>query len=154
MTLPRCVGRFAPSESISLSFPQQRESRPGNDTNLSPVSVKMSNYYVYILASKRNGTLYIRVTNYIERRVAEHKQGVHDGFTKKYGIKLLVHIEWFSDIRDGITREKQLKKWNRQWKLELIDKKNPEWVDLSTIGYNTRNLDSRVPRFREDGNDK
>jgi putative endonuclease len=104
----------------------------------------MSNYYVYILASKRNGTLYIGVTNDIERRVAEHKQGVHDGFTKKYRIKLLMHIEWFSDIRDAIAREKQLKKWNRQWKLELIEEKNPEWVDLSTIGYNTRNLDSHA----------
>jgi putative endonuclease len=104
----------------------------------------MKNYYVYILASKRNGTLYIGVTNDLERRVAEHKQGVHDGFTKKYGIKNLVYLEWFPDIRDAITREKQLKKWNRQWKLQLIEKENPEWIDLSTVGYNARNLDSRV----------
>ncbi len=107
----------------------------------------MNNYYIYILASKRNGTIYIGVTNDIERRVAEHKQGVHDGFTKKYGIHILVYLEWFSDIRDAITREKQLKKWNRQWKLELIEKENPEWVDLSTVGYNTRNLKRSGPGF-------
>jgi len=104
----------------------------------------MKNYYVYILASKRNGTLYIGVTNDLERRVAEHKQGVHDGFTKEYGIRSLVYLEWFPDIRDAITREKQLKKWNRQWKLQLIEKENPEWIDLSTVGYSARNLDSRI----------
>ena len=108
----------------------------------------MKDYYVYILASKRNGTLYIGVTNDIQRRVSEHKSGAIEGFTKKYGIHLLVHLEWFSDIRDAILREKQLKKWNRQWKLELIEKENPEWIDLSTVGYNTQGLGSR---FR--GND-
>ena len=79
----------------------------------------MKNYYIYIMASKRNGTIYIIVTNDIVRRVAEHKQGLIEGFTEKYGIHLLVHLEWFSDIRDAIQREKQLKKWNRQWKLNL-----------------------------------
>jgi putative endonuclease len=104
----------------------------------------MKDYYVYILASKRNGTLYIGVTNDIMRRVGEHKHGTSDGFTKKYGVNMLVYLEWFSDINDAIRREKQLKKWNRQWKLELIEKDNPEWIDLSTVGYNTRNLDSRI----------
>jgi putative endonuclease len=115
----------------------------------------MKNYYVYIMASKRNGTLYIGMTNDIERRVAEHKQGLIEGFTKEYGVHLLVHLEWFGDVRDAIQREKQLKKWNRQWKQELIEKENPEWIDLSTVGYNTRNLDSTAnldSRIR--GNDK
>jgi putative endonuclease len=97
--------------------------------------VAMKNYYVYIMASQRNGTLYIGVTNDIIRRVAEHKQGLIEGFSKEHKVHLLVHLEWFGDIRDAIKREKQLKKWNRQWKLELIEKRNPEWVDLSTIGY-------------------
>ena len=95
----------------------------------------MKNYYVYIMASKRNGTLYIGVTNDIVRRVAEHKQGLLEGFTKQYGVHLLVHLEWFFDIRDAIQREKQLKKWNRQWKLNLIEKRNPNWIDLSEHGY-------------------
>ena len=110
----------------------------------------MKNYYVYILAIKRNGTIYIGVTNDIERRVAEHKQGIHDGFTKKYGLNILVHLEWFSEISDAIAREKQLKKRNRQWKLELIEKENPEWRDLSIVGYNTHNLNSDL---RVDMND-
>ena len=95
----------------------------------------MKDYYVYLMASKRNGTLYIGVTNDLARRVAEHQQGVNEGFTKKYGVHMLVHFEWFSDIRDAIAREKQLKKWNRQRKLELIEKKNQEWIDLSKVGY-------------------
>jgi putative endonuclease len=96
------------------------------------------------MTSRRNGTIYIGVTNDLERRVAEHKQGLIEGFTKEYHVHLLVYLEWFSDIRDAIAREKQLKKWNRQWKLELIEKENPEWIDLSTVGYNVRGLDSRI----------
>jgi putative endonuclease len=103
----------------------------------------VKNYYVYIMASRRNGTIYIGVTNDIERRVAEHKQGLIEGFTKDYRVHLLVYLEWFSDIRNAIQCEKQMKKWNRQWKLNLIEKENPEWIDLSTVGYNTRNLDSQ-----------
>jgi putative endonuclease len=95
----------------------------------------MKDYYVYIMASQRNGTLYIGVTNDIIRRVAEHKQGLIEGFTKEYHVHLLVHLEWFGDIRDAIKREKQLKKWNRQWKIELIEKNNPHWIDLSTTHY-------------------
>ena len=89
-------------------------------------------YYVYILASKRNGTLYIGVTNNIERRVAEHKNDSAEGFTKKYGIHLLVYVETHDDVNTAIQREKQLKKWNREWKINLIEKSNPNWVDLST----------------------
>ncbi len=93
------------------------------------------NYYVYIMASQRNGTLYIGVTKDLERRVAQHKEGTFEGFTKQYDVNRLVYFEFFSDINAAITREKQLKKWNRQWKINLIEKKNPEWVDLSTNNY-------------------
>ena len=87
-------------------------------------------FYVYILASKRNGTLYIGVTSDIVNRVWEHKNGLVDGFTKKYGIKMLVYYENHEDIENAIIREKQIKKWRRAWKLKLIEEKNPEWCDL------------------------
>lgn len=90
----------------------------------------MRQYYVYILASKRNGTLYIGVTNDIVRRVYEHKEGLIEGFTKKYNIKMLVHVEETDDISVAITREKNLKKWKRSWKIQLIEKDNPQWEDL------------------------
>jgi len=91
----------------------------------------MKTYYVYILASKRNGTLYIGVTNNLSRRITEHKQGIADGFTKKYNIKTLVYYEWTNDIDSALSREKALKKWNRKWKLDLIEKDNSNWNDLS-----------------------
>lgn len=90
----------------------------------------MNTFYVYILASKRNGTLYIGVTNNIIRRVFEHKNDLIDGFTKKYGVHRLVYYEQTEDIRSAIQREKRLKKWNRQWKIKLIEKHNPDWKDL------------------------
>ena len=89
-------------------------------------------YYVYILANKRNGTLYIGVTNHIERRVYEHQQGLIEGFTKKYNVHHLVYHETTNDIRAALQREKEIKKWSRKWKLELIEKENPEWKDLIT----------------------
>jgi putative endonuclease len=85
---------------------------------------------VYILASKRNGTLYIGVTSDLAKRVWEHKQNMVEGFTKKYGVYRLVYYEVHADMFAAITREKQLKKWNRAWKLELIEKNNPEWKDF------------------------
>ena len=88
-------------------------------------------YYVYILANKRNGTLYIGVTNDLERRVYEHKNHLVKGFTEKYNINMLVYFEQTGDIQIALEREKQLKKWNRNWKLELIEKLNPQWKDLS-----------------------
>jgi putative endonuclease len=88
------------------------------------------NYYVYIMASKRNGTLYIGVTNDLIRRAWEHREGMADGFTKKYGVKMLVHFEMFENIDAAIHRETRLKKWKRRWKLELIEKNNVEWKDL------------------------
>ncbi len=87
-------------------------------------------YHVYLLASRRNGTLYVGVTNDSIRRVWEHKQGLVEGFTKEYAIKLLVWYEQTESIESAIQREKQIKKWNRAWKLELIEKKNPNWKDL------------------------
>jgi putative endonuclease len=88
-------------------------------------------YYVYILASKRNGTLYIGVTNDLQRRVYEHKAGLLDGFTKRYGVHMLVHFEQTNDIQAALQREKQLKKWNRAWKIRLIEETNPGWKDMS-----------------------
>ncbi|MCL5034217.1 MAG: GIY-YIG nuclease family protein [Bacteroidetes bacterium] len=88
------------------------------------------NYYVYILASKRNGTLYTGVTNNLIRRVGEHKAGTNEGFTKRYTVDKLVYFESTNDIRHAIKREKQIKKWLRKWKIELIESKNPEWKDL------------------------
>ncbi len=90
----------------------------------------MNHYYVYILASKRNGTLYIGVTNDLIKRVYEHKHDIIDGFTKKYRVHYLVYYEDTRDINNALTREKQMKKWKRQWKIELIKKMNPKWEDL------------------------
>jgi putative endonuclease len=88
-------------------------------------------YYVYLLASQPNGTLYIGVTNNLARRVGEHKEGLADGFTKKYGVKMLVYFEDFSDIGDALQRETRLKKFTRRRKLELIESGNPRWRDLA-----------------------
>ena len=88
-------------------------------------------YYVYILASKRNGTLYIGITYDLERRISEHKNKITKGFTSKYGITNLVYFEVFEQVLDAIKREKQLKKWNRKWKIELIEEGNKEWNDLA-----------------------
>lgn len=92
-------------------------------------------YFVYILASKRNGTLYIAVTNDLIRRVWEHREGVAVGFTNKYGVTTLVYYEVFEEISAAIQRETRLKKWKRLWKIALIEKDNPRWLDLyETVG--------------------
>jgi len=85
---------------------------------------------IYILASQRNGTLYIGVTSNLVQRIWQHKNDQVAGFTEKYGVHILVYYELFDDIVNAITREKQLKKWNRAWKIALIEKQNPEWQDL------------------------
>ena len=85
---------------------------------------------VYILASKRNGTLYIGVTSNLLKRVWEHKNNLIDGFTKRYAVHQLVWYELHSSMEEAIRREKVLKKWDRQWKIELIEKMNSKWVDL------------------------
>jgi len=90
----------------------------------------MKEFYVYILCSKRNGTLYTGVTSNLPKRIYEHKHNLVDGFTKKYGVHSLVWFERHESADEAITREKQIKKWNRKWKLELIEEKNPEWNDL------------------------
>lgn len=87
-------------------------------------------YYVYILASKIGGTLYIGVTNDLIRRVAEHKLQLIESFTKEYGVVKLVYFEQFDDPENAIKREKRLKKWMRDWKIALIEKDNPDWNDL------------------------
>ncbi|HPA25772.1 MAG TPA: GIY-YIG nuclease family protein [bacterium] len=88
------------------------------------------NYWVYINASGKNGTLYIGVTNNLKNRAWQHKQGALDGFSKKYKVDKLVHYEYYSDINAALIREKQLRFWKRKWKIELIEKANPGWKDL------------------------
>ena len=90
----------------------------------------LKQYYVYILASKKNGTLYIGVTNNLIRRCYEHKNGLIKGFTLKYRVYRLVYYEVYNNINVALKREKQLKKWNRDWKIELISNNNPNWDDL------------------------
>ena len=88
-------------------------------------------YYVYLLASRRNGTLYVGVTNDIRRRVDEHRDGVGSKFTAKHKVTVLVWYEEHGDIEVAITREKAIKKWNRSWKIGLIEAANPHWDDLA-----------------------
>lgn len=90
----------------------------------------MKAYYLYILASRKNGTLYIGMTNDLLRRVYEHKNKLIEGFTTKYNVHILVYYEEGNDVGAVIEREKQVKKWNRQWKINLIEKSNPTWRDL------------------------
>ncbi len=91
----------------------------------------MKSYFVYILASARNGTLYIGVTNNLERRMYEHSHHLQPGFTDMYNVTRLVYFEETLSVEAAIAREKQLKNWRRAWKLELIEKENPEWRDLA-----------------------
>jgi putative endonuclease len=88
-------------------------------------------FFVYILASKRNGTLYVGVTNDLARRIAEHKAKLVPGFTRRYGIDLLVYFEIFDSILQARAREHALKRWRRAWKIALIEKLNADWRDLS-----------------------
>ena len=104
-----------------MSFPRKWESI---------FIIKMKQYSVYILASNKNGTLYIGMTNDLRRRVYEHKNHFIDGFTQKYNVDRLVYFEMTNDPQSAILREKRLKKWKRQWKIDLIEQMNPEWKDL------------------------
>ncbi len=90
----------------------------------------MAGGWVYIVTNRPNGTLYVGVTADIRRRAWEHREGVGDGFTKRYQLKRLVYAEAHDDIRDAIRREKRLKHWPRQWKINLITENNPDWKDL------------------------
>jgi putative endonuclease len=87
-------------------------------------------YFVYMLASGRHGTLYVGVTNGLARRVYEHKTRIFKGFTSRYDVNRLVWYEAYEQITDAIAREKELKKWRRDWKIRLIEEMNPEWEDL------------------------
>ncbi len=100
---------------------------PGGNHTKSKYSMSS---HVYIMTNRPNGVLYIGVTSNLKRRIAEHKESLIPGFTQKYNIRMLVYFEQYEDIRDAITREKQLKKWNRSWKIRLIEKMNPQWNDL------------------------
>jgi len=90
-------------------------------------------YYVYILASRRYGTLYIGVTNDLRTRLERHQLGVGSEFVRKYSVYRLVYVETYENAEDAIRREKQLKKWNRDWKIRLIEEDNLEWKDLSHL---------------------
>jgi len=90
----------------------------------------MSSFWVYILASRPGGTLYVGVTNNLVRRVYEHREGLAPGFTKKYGVKMLVYYEAHDTVLAAIQREKNIKHWSREWKIDLILSANPEWRDL------------------------
>jgi putative endonuclease len=87
-------------------------------------------YYVYILARERNSTFYVGITSDLKKRVWEHKNEITGGFTKKYDVKKLVYFETYQDPENAIKREKRLKRWNREWKMNVIEKQNPDWVDL------------------------
>jgi putative endonuclease len=109
-------------------------------------------YWVYILASKKYGTLYVGVTNSLERRIAEHKAKEVPGFTKRYGVDCLVYYRGFGDITEAIHFEKQLKRWRRDWKIRLIEEDNPDWADLylQMIALPPRHPDLASPRLGED----
>ena len=91
----------------------------------------MANFYVYILANKKDGILYIGLTNELERRLEEYKTKQLRGFTYKYNIDKLAYFEEFETYEEAFIRERRLKKWNRNWKIELIEEENPGWLDLS-----------------------
>ncbi|MGB5435861.1 MAG: GIY-YIG nuclease family protein [Maribacter sp.] len=92
-------------------------------------------YYVYILTNKKNGTLYIGMTNNLQRRIYEHKNKLIEGFTSNYGLDLLVYMESYQYVQDAILREKRIKKWKRQWKINLIEEDNPNWDYLAFDWY-------------------
>lgn len=87
-------------------------------------------YYVYILTKSRNSTFYVGITSDLQKRIFEHKQKIADGYTKKHDVTQLVYYEIFNDPENAIKREKRLKKWNRAWKMKVIEEKNPDWNDL------------------------
>ncbi|MCW2389350.1 putative endonuclease [Sphingobium sp. B11D3B] len=96
--------------------------------------------YVYLLASRRNGTLYVGVTSNLMQRVAQHREGTFGGFTAQHGVKALVWFEQHATMENAILREKQMKKWRRSWKIDLIEETNPDWKDLA-IGLGFLPLD-------------
>jgi len=104
---------------------------PGAEGNRGPSYNMIKTYYVYILASKRNGTLYTGVTNDLSKRVTEHKSKKYSGFTSVHNVSMLVYYEMSDSIAPAIAREKEVKHWKREWRIALIEQNNPEWKDLS-----------------------
>jgi putative endonuclease len=104
-----------------------RYTPPGHER----VEIMTGSYFVYILASRRNGTLYVGVTNDLVRRMSEHKGKLVPGFTRKYGVDQLVYFEQYESVLEARGRERVLKRWDRAWKLALIEKMNPQWRDLT-----------------------
>jgi putative endonuclease len=111
-------------------------SRPGR-LRVTPAALALATPgYVYILATRRNGTLYVGATSNLVTRVAQHRANEVPGYTMRYRVHRLVHVEAYADIRDAVARERRLKKWRRVWKLALIEALNPDWVDLwPRLGY-------------------
>jgi putative endonuclease len=107
-----------------------KDNQPSRPRRRAPRQAKMKQPAVYILASERNGTLYIGVTSNLVKRIWEHKNDVVAGFTSRHHTHMLVYYEVHGDMSAAITREKQLKKWNRIWKIRLIEEMNPNWLDL------------------------
>ena len=112
-----------------MSFPLNLSPRR-QGAGIQTVSGMNKQFFVYILASKRNGTLYTGITSDLVKRVWQHKNNSVEGFTKKYNVKILVYYEIYDDAENAIVREKRIKKWKRAWKLRLIEEKNPHWKDL------------------------
>lgn len=107
--------------------------------------------FVYIMASKKNGTLYTGVTNNLVRRTAEHKAHINQGFTSRYNVVNLVYFEQFTDFKQAILREKQIKKWNRAWKIALIEKENPQWEDLAlSIGVTNEYIQGVIDEYNKE----
>ena len=119
-------------KSTGISFPNRTivviPAKAGIQGN---ILVHLRNPCAYILASSRNGTLYVGVTSNLGRRISEHKSGKTIGFAKQHGVTRLVYVELHETMEAAITREKQIKKWNRKWKLRLIESVNPRWNDLT-----------------------
>lgn len=90
-------------------------------------------YYVYLLVNKPRKVFYVGITDDLVRRIWEHKAGIRDGFTKKYNVNRLVYFEEIADAEKAMAREKRLKRWNREWKMELVEKENPQWSDLYNV---------------------
>jgi putative endonuclease len=130
-----CQTHAGMTEVTSLSFPQALGGNPLPTLSFpralggNPEGNRMV-YYLYILASGKNGTLYVGVTSDLRKRIYEHKNDLVEGFTKKYAVHDLVYLEATESVKSAIAREKQIKKWNRAWKIRLIEKKNPGWNDL------------------------
>jgi len=112
-------------DQVCSSFPRRVTDPRGN-----PVALVSKQPAVYLLARERNGTLYIGVTSNLPKRVWEHKNDLAEGFTKRHKVHRLVYYELHGDMEAAISREKQMKKWRRQWKMELVEKRNPYWRDL------------------------